>query len=256
MSEWYREDLAYIHHVGFGEYASQAAPGILETFKQHEISTGLIVDLGCGSGLSAATWVEAGFQVLGIDISPSMIAMARQRVPQAEFRVDSLFKTNIPECVAVVSIGECFNYLFDPDQLDPDQLKGANLNQVFQRIYEALRTGGLFIFDIAEPGQMSTATPVKTFTEGKDWVVLVEKQEDSETRLLTRRIITFRQVGNHYRRDEEIHRQHLYVAEEIARTLQQIGFQVEVQRGYGTFILPSAHAVLVASKSSKSSRVA
>jgi len=29
-----------------------------------------------------------------------------------------------------------------------------------------------------------------------------------------------------------------------------LGFQVEVQRGYDAFVLPSAHAVLVASKCS------
>jgi len=30
MTEWYRENLAYIHHVGFGDYALESAPGKLE----------------------------------------------------------------------------------------------------------------------------------------------------------------------------------------------------------------------------------
>ena len=30
MTKWYREDLAYIHGVGFGDFALEPAPGILE----------------------------------------------------------------------------------------------------------------------------------------------------------------------------------------------------------------------------------
>ncbi|MBD1880667.1 class I SAM-dependent methyltransferase [Coleofasciculus sp. FACHB-T130] len=239
MSEWYRKDLAYIHDVGFRSYVLRAMPGILAILRQHGIQDGLIVDLGCGSGLSAEELVRTGYQVLGVDISADMIEIARCRVPMAEFQLGSLFKVEIPDCNAVISISECFNYLFDPDH--------QTLTQVFQRIYDALTPGGVFIFDIAEPGQLTSATPLKSFTEGEDWIVLVEKQEDSQ-HILTRRIITFRQVGNDYRRDDEVHRQQLYAAAEIATMLQQVGYQVEIQRCYGQFALPNAHAALIARK--------
>ncbi len=54
---------------------------------------GLIVDLGCGGGLSARAFSPEGYRVLGVDISPAAIAIARQRVPDAEFRVESLLPT-------------------------------------------------------------------------------------------------------------------------------------------------------------------
>ena len=241
MNEWYRKDLAYIHDIGFRSYVLQAIPGILAILKQHGIQDGLIVDLGCGSGLSAQELVRAGYRVLGVDISAAMIEIARCRVPLAEFQVESFFNVEIPNCSAVISIGECFNYLFDPDH--------PTLTQMFQNIYDALIPGGVFIFDIAEPGQLSCATPVKSFTEGEDWIVLVEKQEDPDQHILTRRIITFRQVGNDYRRDDEVHCQRLYTAAEISTMLQQVGYQVEIQRCYGQFALPNAHATFVARKS-------
>ncbi len=53
MTEHYREDLAYIHDVGHGDIALGAAPGILEIFARNCIRGGLVVDLGCGSGLWA-----------------------------------------------------------------------------------------------------------------------------------------------------------------------------------------------------------
>nr|WP_236117000.1 class I SAM-dependent methyltransferase [Hassalia byssoidea] len=143
----------------------------------------MVVDLGCGSGLSAQEFVKADYQVLGIDISESMIAIARTRARVQCDRVCSLFKADIPLCNAVTSIGECLNYLFDPDS---DQ---KTLIHLFHRIYNALTPGGVFIFDIAEPGQV-TQEQNRGFTEGKDWVVLVEKQENPEQETLTRRIIS------------------------------------------------------------------
>jgi SAM-dependent methyltransferase len=198
MKEWYKEDLAYIHDVGHSDYALKSAPGILDILAQNNIREGLIVDLGCGSGLSALEFRKAGYRVLGVDVSEALIAIARTRVPTAEFQVESLFKTNIPPCNAVTSIGECFNYLFDPDN------NHQTLVQLFHRIYNALVPGGVFIFDIAQPGQVTQGNTAKGFTEGKDWIVLVEKKEDREQATLSRRIITLRQVGEHYRRDDYV----------------------------------------------------
>jgi predicted TPR repeat methyltransferase len=90
MTGWYNEDLAYIHDVGFRDYALKSTPRILEILKQHQIDSGLIVDLGCGSGLSAEILTQAGYQVLGIDVSKAMVAIAQARVPTSTFRVESL----------------------------------------------------------------------------------------------------------------------------------------------------------------------
>ena len=244
MREWYREDLAYIHDVGFGDYALGAAPGILEILDRNGIREGLVVDLGCGSGLWARELAKARcYRVLGIDISESMIDIARRRVPEAEFRVGSLFEADIPPCEAVTSISEVLNYLFDPEN------GGQELARLFRRVYQALVPGGVFVFDVAGPGQIPRGTKSRGFSEGEDWVVLVEKEEDRERATLTRRITTFRRVGEHYRRDDEVHRQRLYRPSEIAGELRRAGFRVRTMRGYGQYDLPRAHAAFVARKS-------
>src|SRR5918998_2968379 len=112
MAEFYREGLAHIHDVGFGAYALGSAPGILAILDRNRIREGLVVDLGCGSGLWARELTKAGYRVLGIDLSEQMIAIARKRVPEAEFRVGSLFDADIPTCYAVTAVGEVLNYLF------------------------------------------------------------------------------------------------------------------------------------------------
>ncbi len=96
MEEWYGEDLAYVHDVGFGGYALGAAPGILNILARGGIHEGLVVDLGCGSGLWAKELTDAGYDVLGIDVPEAMVGISRGRVPEAGFRVGSLFEVEIP----------------------------------------------------------------------------------------------------------------------------------------------------------------
>ena len=179
--------------------------------------------------------------MLGIDISPAVIAIAKQRVPSAEFRVASLFAAKIPACTAILSISECLSYLFD-DSAD------RRLDDLFRRIYNALCPGGAFIFDAIVPGQVPPGEMVKSFVEGEDWLVLVEKREDLAQQLLARRIITFRQIEGLYRRTDEIHRQRLFDANDLVEQLTQLGFQVDVQDCYGAFKLPPARIAFVARK--------
>src|SRR5215469_14060460 len=110
----YTEDLAYIHDTGYGDFARTAAPALLESLRARGITSGLVVDLGCGSGIWAQALVAAGYDVLGIDISPAMIRLARRKAPGAKFRTASLLSAELPPCAAVTAIGECVNYAFDP----------------------------------------------------------------------------------------------------------------------------------------------
>ncbi len=242
MNKWYKEDLAFIHDDGFRDFALKSAPGILKILAENKIYDGLVVDLGCGSGLWAQELTKAHYHVLGVDISESMINIARTRVPNAEFRIDSLFKTDIPPCNAVTSISECLSYLFDPDN------DRQTLVQLFHRIYNALTPGGVFIFDIAQKGQIAQGTTTRGFTEGEGWVVLVEKEEDQEQITLTRRIISFRKMGEYYKRSDEVHHVRLYEATAIASELSRVGFQVEITRSYGQYVLSTGHLAFIARK--------
>lgn len=242
MDKWYGEDLAHVHDEGFREFALSAAPGILAILRENGIRDGLVVDLGCGSGIWARELTEAGYDVLGIDVSGAMVEIARRKVPGAVFRVASLFEAELLRCVAVTSIGEVLNYLFDPNN-DETALAG-----LFRRVYDVLVPGGVFVFDLLEPGQIVPNAPTRSFIEGEDWVVLVEKEEDPARKTLTRRISTFRKTGDRYRRSDETHRVRLYRAPDVAAELRRAGFEVRTARGYGRYPLSEAHVAFVARK--------
>src|SRR5215831_3965456 len=104
MPPLYGEDLAYIHHVGFGDFAASAAPGILRLLRRSGITSGLIVDLGCGSGILAEALLSAGYEVLGVDASPAMIRLARRQAPRGRFVTESLRTFRLPVCNAITAI--------------------------------------------------------------------------------------------------------------------------------------------------------
>ena len=74
----YSRDLAYLHDVGFDDFAEGAAAWVLRGLRVHGIYTGLIVDLGCGSGVFAERVTHAGCKVLGVNASASMLALTRK----------------------------------------------------------------------------------------------------------------------------------------------------------------------------------
>ena len=238
----YRADLAYIHDAGFGGFAAAAAQSLLGLLRAQSVRKGLIVDLGCGSGILAAALIEAGYDVLGFDISLAMVELSRRRVPHGTFRQASILDAEFPACVAVTAVGEIFNYLFDPRN------SPAALNRVFRRVHAALSPGGWFLFDAALPGRVPDGSR-RNFTAGNDWACLYEAVEDPRRKLLTRRITTFRKIGNAYRRDYEVHRQRLYERRELLAPLRRLGFRVRALPGYVDLTFPPGYAAFLARKS-------
>ena len=55
-----------------------------------DIRAGRALDAACGTGRHAARLVASGHQTVGVDRSEAMLAIARRKVPQADFRIGDL----------------------------------------------------------------------------------------------------------------------------------------------------------------------
>jgi SAM-dependent methyltransferase len=77
--------------VGFSDdWEAHPADGDLRSLVSQHFGAGPTADVGCGSGRDTAWLASAGFDVIGYDASPGLIAEARRRHPGIRFEVAAL----------------------------------------------------------------------------------------------------------------------------------------------------------------------
>ena len=112
-----------------------------------------VLDLGCGYGWHSKYCAEQeAATVLGIDASTAMIAEAKKRNadPCITYRVCSLEDYDYPAgAYDLVLSNLVLHYVED-------------LEKVYRKVYETLKPGGIFLFNIEHP--TFTAAP------GQDWI--------------------------------------------------------------------------------------
>lgn len=227
--EYYQTDLAFVHNKDYSQIAIDAGHFLVQKLKQQGIENGLIVDLGCGTGVFEQTVTEYDFGALGIDYSAANIEIAKINAPKADFQVASFLDIDLPKAQAFTAIGEVFNYQFD------DNNNIETLEKLFQKVYQQLLPNGIFMFDILEPKTIDESLVHKSLVEKEDYSIFLTKEGNQAKNTLTRNIVLFRKVGDWYRKSKEIHEVYLLKPNEIKTILEKIGFIVKIIDGYGDF---------------------
>jgi SAM-dependent methyltransferase len=194
---YYRRDLALVHHLGFGFHADLCAPGMLEILSPVRERRGLVVELGCGSGLLTKYLLDAGHRVIATDASPAMLELAREHARDAEeIRVLALPDDPIPSADAIVSIGHVLSYLPDADALERSLVAVAH----------ALRPGGILAIDLCdlEWGEARRDAPSQGRV-GDDWAIVTEFSLPSPDRFVRQMAAFVRTDDGSWRRDDERH---------------------------------------------------
>lgn len=235
----YGPDLSAVHHAGFVRFAEAAADLLVGRLRAAGVVEGTIVDLGCGSGALSARVAAAGYAAHGVDVSPAMLRIAQDTVPQGTFVEASVIDAGVPPCVGVACVGEILNYAYDPRAGD------TALEVVLTRVARALPAGGVLLLDLAGPGRIQP-NPREGVFEDDQSVVIVRAQE--EGRRAERRITTFRRIEGGWRRSDEHHPLVLFEPEAVVALLARIGFDVRRDAGYGAARFPPGWHAFEATK--------
>ena len=104
-----------------------------------------VLDLCCGSGEAAAPWIEAGFQVTGLDVSPKVLELAVTRQP-------------LLTCIeGLAEAPPCATASFDAIQISLalHEFPRAERKQVLRSCLKLLRPGGwLVVVDLHPAGPL------------------------------------------------------------------------------------------------------
>jgi SAM-dependent methyltransferase len=190
---------------------------------------------------------DLGYDVLGIDLSPDMLALAKENAPRATFRNESLVDAAIPPSVAVCAVGEALNYATDP------RAGLTATTDVAQRVFDALAPGGVLLFDVATPGRNLGLQVRERIHDHDDWT-LVMRATETDNRLDRRITIFSLESDGHWSRIDEHHVVHLYAPDELRSALEHIGFDVEMRdrsgEDRGDSTPPEGWTVVLATKPS------
>ena len=234
---YYRHDLALVHHLGFGFHADACAPGILKLLEPIRERGGLVLEVGCGSGLLTRHLVDAGHRVIATDASPAMVELARDHANGAEdVRVLVLPDDPLPEVDAVVSVGHVVNYVGERD---------AILRAIIA-IARAVRTGGLFAIDVCDLEWAAVRQGAPGAGKiGDDWAIAVEFSIPAPDRFV-RDIATFlRNDDGTWRRSDERHENVLLDTADLPDLLRSHGVEAAVGTCFGTETLPAGLRTLI-----------
>jgi SAM-dependent methyltransferase len=228
---YYRRDLALVHHLGFGFHADACAPGIVELLRPVRERDGLVVELGCGSGLLTRHLLDAGHRVVATDASPAMLELAQEVAPDAEqVRRLVLPDDPIPAADAIVSVGHALSYLADDTAVDRALVAIAN----------ALRPGGVVAIDLCdlEWGEARRDAP-GVGRAGDDWAIVTEWSVPAANRFVRDMTIFVRNDDGSWRRDHERHENVLVDTATAPDVLASRGVDAEVRSSFGAEELPT-----------------
>lgn len=143
----YGEGFARIYNLRWGGFANEVAPRFRD-FYAHTVAGqtgGAVLDLCCGTGQLARHFLEHGYRVTGLDLSPAMLHYARQNTcaalatGQARFVHGDAADFTLEERFGlVVSTYDALNHLPDLE----------SLQRCCHSVAAVLLEDGWFIFDL------------------------------------------------------------------------------------------------------------
>ena len=192
-------------------------------FTRRGLPGNTVLDLACGTGSLTYELAGRGYEMIGVDLSPDMLAQAMEKdVPDGAvppmFLCQSMDKLDLYGTIdACVCCLDSVNYVIDPKKL----------RRAFERVHLFLMPGGLFIFDINTPFKLQGLDGQVFLDETEDTYCVWRAEYSSRRRICTYFMDLFCQDGpdDLWQRGEELHEERAYTPEELTEYLRQAGFR-------------------------------
>lgn len=196
-----------------------------------------VLDLACGTG--SLTWELArrGYEMIGVDRSPEMLAQAAEKdgtdVPiPPMFLCQSMEQLDLYGTIdACVCCLDSVNYVTSPQKLE----------RAFQRVHTFLMPGGLFVFDVNTPDKLRALDGQVFLDESADAYCVWRADYSARRRVCTYGMDLFTlEPDGRWSRAEELHEEYAYEPDELEALLNRAGFSRIKQYGERKLRAPKA----------------
>lgn len=188
---------------------------------KNDIKEGVLAELACGTGEMTWRLAEAGYNMIGIDLSEEMLAVAREKCDSEVLLLhQDMRKFDLYGSVsAVVCVCDGMNYICE----------ASGLRQVFDRAYTFLEPGGVFIFDMKTDYFYREILGNRTITDNRENASYIWENEYDEDERINEYLLTVYELADEEKdlfvRTDELHRQKAYAPEIVKTLLEESGFR-------------------------------
>jgi len=194
---------------------------LISLLKEYGITSGLVLELGCGTGKMTRLLDQAGYELIGVDRSEEMLQIAKEAEGEREdilYLLQDMREFELYGTVrAVVSVCDSINYILEEEELI----------QVFKLVNNYLDPGGIFIFDMNTLYKYREILGENTICENREEGSFIwENFYDDKERINQYDLTLFVEEPDSpglYRKYEETHFQRGYELTHIRELLQQAG---------------------------------
>ena len=188
------------------------------------VESGTVLDLACGTGTLTSLIASRGYEMIGVDSSPDMLAQAQNRafeegqnilfLCQQMQNLDLFGKIDAALCTL-----DSINHLTEPE----------DVRETFRRLGTFIRPGGMFIFDVNTVYKHREILADNSFVyECPEVFCVWQNSLDEETNTVDIMLDFFeeREDGT-YERTSEDFSERAYSLDELSKWLDDAGFETE-----------------------------
>lgn len=198
------------------------------------------VDVGCGTGIFTRKLKSAGFDVCGVDISPSMLTVAESISRKDRVKIDYL-KGDMRSIALFKKVGfltvvnDGINYIEKKDIL-----------RTFKSFNKCLEKGGLLLFDLSTEYKLEYVLGNNMYGDDSDELSYIWLSEyDRLEKKVDINLSFFEKQGEVYKRYNEFQTQYAHDGVDVENALNEAGFEiVSVTNAFGKDLTSKEERIL------------
>jgi SAM-dependent methyltransferase len=179
------------------------------------------LDLACGTGNVAVKIAKYFKNTYAVDLSNDMLNIAFDK-----FKKNKIKAKVICQDMSELNLNKKFNLITSVLDSTNYIIKDEELVEYFSKVYEHLKDGGLFIFDINSYYKLSTVLGNNIYTYSSDEIFYTWENSFEEDVLNMFLSFFVKQDNGLYEKFEEEHFERAYKEEYIEQVLEACGFKL------------------------------